>query len=79
MALWRALVVRGGWEGHRPVEATELFIPFLERSGYAVRVEESTQIYADAAELAGTDLIVQPTWTRPAPSLPPPRFPVPRR
>jgi len=55
----RALVVRGGWEGHRPVEATELFIPFLERSGYVVRVEGSTEIYADAAELAITDLIVQ--------------------
>jgi uncharacterized protein len=55
----RALVVRGGWEGHRPVEATELFIPFLERSGFAVRVEGSTEIYADAAELADTDLIVQ--------------------
>lgn len=55
----KALVVRGGWEGHQPVEATELFIPFLERGGYAVRVEESTEIYADAAEMADTDLIVQ--------------------
>ncbi|MEU5554374.1 ThuA domain-containing protein [Micromonospora sp. NPDC047793] len=55
----RALVVRGGWAGHRPVEATELFIPFLERNGYEVRVEESTEVYADAAELAATDLIVQ--------------------
>ncbi|MGI5214677.1 ThuA domain-containing protein [Plantactinospora sp. CA-290183] len=36
-----------------------MFIPFLERSGYAVRVEESTEIYADAAELADTDLVVQ--------------------
>ena len=24
-----ALVVRGGWEGHVPVQATELFLPFL--------------------------------------------------
>ena len=55
----KALVVRGGWEGHQPVKATELFIPFLERSGYAVRVEESTEVYADAAEMAGTDLVVQ--------------------
>ncbi|GFJ82711.1 hypothetical protein [Phytohabitans houttuyneae] len=36
-----ALVVRGGWEGHRPVEATDMFIPFLERAGYQVRVEAS--------------------------------------
>ncbi|MEU6684645.1 ThuA domain-containing protein [Streptomyces sp. NPDC046832] len=55
----RALVVRGGWEGHQPVEATELFLPFLRGNGYAVRVEESTKIYADGAEMAATDLVVQ--------------------
>ena len=36
-----ALVVRGGWDGHQPVEATELFLPFLKANGYEVRVEES--------------------------------------
>ncbi|MFF5369627.1 ThuA domain-containing protein [Streptomyces sp. NPDC013187] len=55
----RALVVRGGWEGHQPVEATELFLPFLRDNGFAVRVEESTEIYADGAEMAATDLVVQ--------------------
>lgn len=55
----RALVVRGGWDGHQPVEATDLFIPFLEQNDFEVRVEESTAIYADADELAATDLIVQ--------------------
>jgi len=59
MAQQRALVVRGGWEGHRPVEATELFIPFLRDNGYAVRVEESTEVYGDADAMAGTDLVVQ--------------------
>lgn len=54
-----ALVVRGGWEGHHPVEATELFIPFLRDQGYTVRVEESPQVYADAEVMAATDLIVQ--------------------
>jgi type 1 glutamine amidotransferase len=55
----KALVVRGGWEGHQPVRVTELFLPFLDRLGYEIRVEESPEIYADAAEMAGTDLIVQ--------------------
>ncbi|RNL49158.1 ThuA domain-containing protein [Arthrobacter oryzae] len=54
-----ALVVRGGWDGHQPVEATELFIPFLKDNGYDVRVEESTKIYADAEYMAGVDLIMQ--------------------
>ncbi len=57
----RALIVRGGWDGHQPVEATELFIPFLEANGFTVRVEESPAVYADAAALAETDLIVQAT------------------
>jgi type 1 glutamine amidotransferase len=55
----RALVVRGGWDGHQPIEATDLFIPFLEANGFAVRVEGSPAVYADAEELAATDLIVQ--------------------
>ncbi|MET0673357.1 MAG: ThuA domain-containing protein [Microbacterium pygmaeum] len=54
-----ALVVRGGWEGHQPVEATELFLPFLRESGFDVRVESSNEVYADAAAMAQTDLIVQ--------------------
>ncbi|HEU5223850.1 MAG TPA: ThuA domain-containing protein [Candidatus Lumbricidophila sp.] len=54
-----ALIVRGGWDGHAPVEATNGFIPFLEASGFTVRVEDSTAVYADAEAMAATDLIVQ--------------------
>ena len=55
----RALVVRGGWDGHQPTEATELFIPFLKANGFDVRVEESTAVYADTDYLATVDLIMQ--------------------
>lgn len=55
----RALIVRGGGEGHRPVEATDLFVPFLAESGFEVRIAESSEIYADQAEMERTDLIVQ--------------------
>lgn len=54
-----ALVVRGGWDGHQPVEATELFIPYLKAQGFEVRVEESPKIYADPGYMASVDLIVQ--------------------
>src|SRR3954452_8278187 len=54
-----ALVVRGGWDGHQPKEATELFIPFLEASGYTLRVEGSPQVYADGGYMRTVDLIVQ--------------------
>lgn len=55
----RALVVRGGWTGHQPVETTDSFLPFLADQGYEVRVEEKTAVYADAEYLAGVDVIVQ--------------------
>lgn len=59
----RALVVRGGWEGHVPVEATERFIPFLESQGFEVEVREDLEVYTDADRLRETDLIVQ-CWTQ---------------
>jgi type 1 glutamine amidotransferase len=53
-----ALIVRGGWDGHQPVEATDEFVPHLESHGFAVRVEGSSNVYADTAYMAGVDLIV---------------------
>jgi type 1 glutamine amidotransferase len=55
----RALVVRGGWDGHQPVETTDSFLPFLKEHGYDVRVEDATAVYADADYLAGVDVVVQ--------------------
>lgn len=53
------LVVRGGWDGHQPIEATDLFIPFLKANGYSVDVEGSPRPYADAGYMRTVDLIVQ--------------------
>jgi hypothetical protein len=55
----QALVVRGGWEGHHPVEATDEFLPHLKDNGFAVRVEDSPRVYADTGYMAGVDLVVQ--------------------
>jgi type 1 glutamine amidotransferase len=55
----RALVVRGGWDGHQPVETTNLFIPFLQRNGFEVRIEESPAVYTDDDYLATVDLVLQ--------------------
>jgi uncharacterized protein len=54
-----ALVVRGGWEGHCPVEATDMFLPFLEKQGFSVDVHDSPAAYDDAERLASTDLVLQ--------------------
>lgn len=58
MAQRTALIVRGGWEGHEPVETSDSFIPFLEGEGFAVRVEEGPKVFADAGYLASVDLVV---------------------
>lgn len=55
----RALIVRGGWDGHQPVETTDSVLPFLREHGYEVRVEESPDVYADAETMTATDLVVQ--------------------
>jgi type 1 glutamine amidotransferase len=54
-----ALVVRGGWAGHSPVEATEMFLPGLADAGFDVEIAEDLDVYTDAGKLAATDLIVQ--------------------
>jgi type 1 glutamine amidotransferase len=58
----KALVVRGGWEGHVPIAATDRYIAVLREAGYEVTPSESLDSYLDAEALAGTDLIVQ-CWT----------------
>jgi len=55
----RALVVRGGWEGHSPVEATDAFLPFLEASGFSVEIHDGPAAYDDAERLLATDLVLQ--------------------
>jgi type 1 glutamine amidotransferase len=59
----RALVVRGGWDGHFPVEATQRFIPFLRWQDFTVDVSESLAAYDDAEKLAAYDLVAQ-CWTQ---------------
>lgn len=55
----RALVVRGGWDGHAPVPATDRFRPFLVASGFEVEVSEDLAVYADPDRMAAVDLVLQ--------------------
>ena len=54
-----ALIVRGGWDGHQPVETTGSFLPFLGEHGYEVRVEDETTVYTDTGYMAGVDVVIQ--------------------
>jgi type 1 glutamine amidotransferase len=56
------LIVRGGAEFHQPVEASDSFVPFLEASGFSVKISDSLSAYDDAGLVKNVDLIVQ-CWT----------------
>jgi uncharacterized protein len=58
----RALVVRGGWAGHYPVETTDRLIPLLTEQGFKVEVSDSLQCYTNEALMSDLDLVVQ-CWT----------------
>jgi uncharacterized protein len=58
----RALIVRGGWDGHEPVQVSELFASILRAKGFSVEMSESLDSFLDAEKLSRLDLIV-PVWT----------------
>jgi len=55
----RAIVLRGGWDGHDPYRATDESLAFLEQAGFACVVTDDPEIYADPAAMASTDLVLQ--------------------
>jgi len=54
----KALVVRGGWDGHEPVQTTDRFVEFLKKEGYDVRVEDNMDVYTDADYMATVDVVI---------------------
>lgn len=57
-----ALILAGGWEGHRPKECAALFKGLLEEEGIGVEVSESLAILADEERMEAFGLVV-PMWT----------------
>jgi hypothetical protein len=57
-----ALMVWGGWDGHEPKQCVDVFAPFLETQGYTLRIEDSMDVYTDAAYMNSLNLVV-PCWT----------------
>jgi len=58
----RALIVRGGWDGHEPEQCADLAKSALEDSGFDVEVSGSLRSYTDETLMESVDLIVQ-VWT----------------
>lgn len=57
----RALVVYGGWDGHQPVEVSELFRDMLTEESFEVEMSDDLSIFT-SMDLDRFDLIV-PHWT----------------
>lgn len=58
----KALIVSGGWDGHKPHEMAQLAAGWLREKNFAVDLRDSLEIFTDAAVLKAYDLIV-PNWT----------------
>ncbi len=58
----KALIVYGGWFGHKPAEGAAFFRSLLEPEGFEVEMSESLESFADLDHLKELNLII-PHWT----------------
>jgi type 1 glutamine amidotransferase len=58
----KALIVYGGWDGHKPKETSEIAATDLRKSGFAVELSDTLDFLLDEARLNTFDLVV-PNWT----------------
>ena len=58
----KGLIVRGGWEGHEPIEVSEIFSSLLQEEGFEVEISDTLDSFKDEEKLLGLNLIV-PIWT----------------
>lgn len=58
----KALLIKGGWDGHEPVQVTEVFNRMLIEAGYETDVSDTLDSLKDLDYLKSLDVIV-PTWT----------------
>jgi len=58
----KALIVRGGWDGHEPKPVSEILGKALDEHGFEVHIEETLDAFKDESLMQDLDLIV-PIWT----------------
>ena len=58
----KALLVKGGWDGHQPNEVTDVFEKMLKEEGFQTEIYDTLEIFENLEYLKSMDLIV-PTWT----------------
>jgi len=58
----KALLVKGGWDGHQPNEVTNVFNSMLKEESFDTKISDTLEVFRDLEYLKSLDLIV-PTWT----------------
>jgi uncharacterized protein len=58
----KALVVRGGWDGHEPKQTTDIAADLLRAADFEVEVHDNMDVYKDEAKMKALSLVV-PCWT----------------
>ena len=58
----KALIVYGGWDGHKPKETSEIAAADLRAAGFAVELSDKLDVLLDETKLSTFDLVV-PNWT----------------
>ena len=58
----KALIVRGGWDGHEPVQVSELFRSVLVKENFEVEISDTLDAFLDVEKLKSLHLII-PVWT----------------
>ncbi|MDD4518404.1 MAG: ThuA domain-containing protein, partial [Limnochordia bacterium] len=57
----KALIVQGGWDGHEPVQVSEVFRNILTEEGFEVELADTLDAFLDEEKLRSLHLIV-PVW-----------------
>lgn len=58
----QALIVQGGWDGHEPVQVSEVFANILRGEGFSVEISDTLDAFLDVEKLKKLHIIV-PVWT----------------
>ncbi|MCL2002850.1 MAG: ThuA domain-containing protein [Oscillospiraceae bacterium] len=58
----KALIVRGGWDGHEPLLVSERFAGYLREEGFEAEISDTLDAFAQSEPLMELDLIVS-CWT----------------
>ena len=58
----KALILKGGWDGHEPDKVATRFGRMLEAEGFQVEIADNLEVLNDSSKIKALHMIV-PVWT----------------